>query len=559
MSNGAVWAGDRQPIAIIGRLRPGISSERASEELKTIDTKLTSGVLYGQVLVSSGPLLQSLQIYLYGDQRPMLRMLGAAAILFLMLVCAGVVNLLITQGIKRKQEIATRLIFGATRRNLVFQLVRETLPLVITSGLAGLWLSETASAWMWKQMPMLRGGEVEIPVKIVFVAALMLIVTLVGGLIPSFYATKLDLNSYLKSASGGSRRFFSTREFLVGVQLSLALALLIGMGVLLRSMMFNVDIPIGWSSRDIAVVSVLHQRGLGGAKLSMLSQDIRNELHAMPEVISAGHFSPIPFSKDVAGRRNVLYKTRRPDPQVIQQDGWDLAALVVDVSPDVFDVLDIPLVVGRYFTGVDEAGLISNSLTRYMGLYAVTIINQVLAERLWPGENPVGKMFYDLNNTSYEVVGVVRNIHYAPGNKDFTPTMYLPDTGRGINQTFLVRLRPGTSFQNFHSNARRRLSGFTLNWIEVQPLSGYIKDATANQRLTLQLLFGFAVLGITVSGLSVYATATLMAAARTRETGIRMAVGARTWDILRLAFLRGVRAIILGLPVGLEKNGFSKM
>ena len=211
------------------------------------------------------------QIWLpiYGDQRPMLRMLGTTAILFLALVCAGVVNLLIALGARRKQEIATRLVYGATRGNLIFQLLRETLPLVVIGGIAGWWLSEVSGALMWAQMPALRNGAVAVPVKIAFWAALVMVVTLIGGLIPSLYATSLDLNTYLKSADGGKRRFLPAQEILVGVQLSLALALLIGVVVLLRSMMFNVDIPIGWASRDIAVVSVIHPRtDFGGTSVA---------------------------------------------------------------------------------------------------------------------------------------------------------------------------------------------------------------------------------------------------------------------------------------------------
>ena len=148
-------------------------------------------------------------------------------------------------------------------------------------------------------------------------------------------------------------------------------------------------------------------------------------------------------------------------------------------------------------------------------------------------------------------MGVVRNFHTTPGNRDYVPTLYNPITGVTGPREFLVRLRPGTSFQNFYSDARQRLSRFPLDWVEAKPLSEYVKEATANQRLTLQLLAVFAVLGIIVAALAVYATATLAAAARTKEMGIRMAVGAQTWDILKLAFLRGIRAILLGLPFGL--------
>ena len=546
----------------IGRLRPGVSVGWAAEELKTIDTSRTPEDFLGMMVRSGrdGPILESLQIYLYGDQRPMLRMLGVTAALFLLLVCAGVVNILIAQGVKRKQEIATRLIYGATRRDLVFQMLRETLPLVVIGGLAGLWLSEMASAWTWAQMPSLRGGAVYVPVKIAFWASLVMVITLIGGLIPSMYATSLDLNTYLKSATGGGKRmFFTTQELLVGVQLSLALALLIGMGLLIRNIVFNVDVPIGWSSRDIAVVTV-QQPGYPGTAIEMadiryegLNQDIKRELQAMPEVMTVGMLTPIPFSTDAirSSRRRTLVSLSKLDLQngITQEFSAaysrnSLGVSNLSVSPDGFDVLGIPLVLGRNFTEADATKL------NVIGHGSASIINQAFAERLWPGENPIGKTFYQLD-VPYEVIGVVRNFHHFPGNRDFTPAKYNPSMVRGQKTKFLIRLRPDVSFQNFQSNLRRQFSGFALDWVDAQPLNKYVKDATVNQRMMLNLLAWFAVLGIVVSGLAVYATAALAAKARTRETGIRMAIGAQASDILKLAFWRGIRAILLGLPFGL--------
>ena len=545
----------KSSVYYIGRLRSGISAGQAAEELRTVDMEALA--LSGRIIRSGAvPVLrpEPLQTFLYGDKRPMLNMLGVAAILFLALVCAGAVNLLIAQGLKRKQEIAARLIFGASRRNLVFQLLRETLPLVVIGGIAGLWLSEMASALIFAQMPELRGGAVNVPVKIAFLSALVMVVTLLGGLVPSLYATSLDLNAYLKAAAGEKRRFLSAREVLVGVQLSLSLALLIGGGVLIRSMMFNVDIPIGWSSRDAAVVSVIYHY-----QRTELYRDIRNELIAMPEVMAAGVFSPIPFSRQaVNSSTEGVYKTPQPllgnsisvemlEDLIRRQDASGIAR--ISVSPGGFEALGIPLVIGRFFTEAEAA----NDMEA--GDKSAVIINQALAERLWPGENPIGNVFYggtsSISAPVYEVVGIVRNFHHKPGGREFVPAMYVPNKLRSDSLDFLVKLRPGASLQNFHSNIRQRLSGFSLDWIEARPLNEYVKDATKNQRLALQLLVVFAVLGIIVSGLAVYAAAALAASARTKEMGIRMAMGASAWDILKLAFWRGIRAIIVGLPFGL--------
>ena len=347
------------------------------------------------------------------------------------------------------------------------------------------------------------------------------------------------------------------------MQLSLALALLIGVGVLIRSMMFNVDIPIGWSSRDTAVVSVVPPMGMDMSRRLNLSQDIQNELRAMPEVMTVGFVFPIPFSKyaiSIGSRGTPIYKTSPSNKFNMTPEGrivGDFEAYSVEVSPNGFDVLGIPFVVGRSFTDSDLANLRERERnSRGMTFTRMAIINQAFARRFWPDENPIGKVFYGTGNT-YEVVGVARNYHHIPGNRDFIPAMYTPYLGRTTNANtigsldIMVKLRPNISIQNFHSNVRQQLSGFPLDWVEVQPLNGYVKEAMANQRLTLNLLIGFAVLGIVVSSLAVYATATLAAEARTKETGIRMAMGAHKWEILRLAFWRGIRAILLGLPFGL--------
>ena len=541
----------------IGRLRPGISAVQAAEILQPSVPSIRSS--HGWDAHTNVRIrLESLQTYLYGDQRPLLKMFGAAAILFLLLVCTGVINLLIAQGLKRKQEIATRLIFGATRGNLIFQLLRETLPLIAVGGLTGLWLSEIASAWIWTQSPALRGGAVDVPVKMAFWAALMLVVTLIGGLIPAFYATGLDLNTWLKSASSGGRRLFSTQEFLVGVQLSLALALLIGMGLVIRGMMFNIDIPAGWQSRDIAMVSVLHGgSGIGiqreATSFAILNEEIMRELNAMPEVLTSGVLHPVPFSKQ-AFRLNTaagMNVSKTKPAAFTGPSEIDPLVTINYVMSDGFAVLGIPLIAGRHLTEADSGAWTLPNAER-----VPAIINQALAQYMWPEENPLGKMLYDvntMNGASYEIVGVVRNYHQIPGNRDFVPAIYFHGYGSSsVAPSFLVKLRQGASFQSFNSNARLKLSGgFALSWIDVRPMSTLVRDATANQRLAIQLLSCFAVLGVFVSGLAVYATATLAAAARTRETGIRMAIGAQVRDILRLAFWRGFRAILLGLPFGL--------
>jgi predicted permease len=356
-------------IQLVGRLRSGISERQAARDLEAFDFKPSIG-MYG----SAGPSLQSLHAVFYSNRLPLLWMIGAVAVLFLLLVCAGVSNFLIARGIRRKSEMTLRLILGAMRWKLICQLLRETLPIVLAGGAAGLVIAKFVGIWLQKQFPVLEGDEVAIPVKMVFFAALVLAVTIVSGLVPALRASGGDLNTRLKSASGSKRRFLSTQELLVGVQLSLTLALLIGAGALLRSLMDRVDFPIGWwSPQEIVVVSAefpLSQSMIsteGRTRFSRFYYEAHRQLEAMPEVVSVGYLNPIPFSADAirdtqtSSGMTVLYKDmpsaeasnladlaeRRKKPSIACVSGL--------VSPTGFDILGIPLIAGRPFTSTEIA------------------------------------------------------------------------------------------------------------------------------------------------------------------------------------------------------------
>ena len=541
-------------IRYFGRLRPGISIGHASETLRSMDLRTLP-------TAPGGPLLQSLQTFLSGDKRPILWMLASAAVLFLLLVCAGVMNLLVALGARRRSEMAMRLIFGASRRNLVFQLLRETLPLVVAGALAGLWISEIAGVWLMTRFPELKGGDVVVPVRMAFFAAMVFGVTIIGGLTPALYASGVNLNTYLKSGADIKRRLlpFSMREYLTGLQLSLSLALLTGVGLLISNMMFHVDIPIRWSSRDIVVINnVSTQRATAKnagsfqdatdifAERARFLQDFLHRLKTMPEAASVGMIGSIPYSSAQARNGQMpLLVFKRPDDPINSA----IPAIRGTASPETFDMLGITLLAGRHFSSFDTSTEfeVDFLLGGHGGPGGVAIINQELARRLWPEENPIGKTIYDGSYGAREVVGVVRDYYQGGGvNKDTSPAYYYPPAQAG---SFLVRLHSRSMMKDL----RQRISGLDSGTIkfEMRPLDEIVSASTANVRLTLQLLGGFAVLGMIVSGFGVYATTSLMAAARNRETGIRMALGAQTWDIIWLALWRGMRAILLGLPFGL--------
>jgi len=562
-----MWWPPNDAIQLVGRLRSGVPLKQAAKDLKAIDfTNIRN------VFKSSGPVLQPLQTFLYNDHSSMLWMFGVTAGMFLALMCVGAVNLLVMQGSQRKPEFAIRMVMGASRKELVCMLLMETLPLVIAGGLLGWGLSEFADVWLRKQFVVLQDVNPVIPVKMSFCAALVMIATIIGGLIPALYVNNLDLNTYLKNDFSDKRRLFSSQELLIGVQLSLTLALLIGVGVLLRSLMLRVDFPIGWSPEKVVVVSTGFSTGNNSwekdtlLRYARFTDDARHELKTIPGVAAIGMLSPVPLSREavVIGNMVKFISGVSTIPSEIREHTGTpiLLKYPILVKPDGFNVLGIRLIAGRDFTEADSANMLKLALwdldnppmERSVGY--VAIINQSMAKQLWPKEKPentIGKVFYDVLNNSHEVVGVVRNYHQIPGNNSFIPILYAASPGTDPKQQFLIRLRSGVSLENFRLEAHRRLYNLEqgLSKLEVRPLSEVVSEVTRSQYLAVKLIGCFAFLGMIVSGLGVYATATFMAVSRYHEIGIRIAMGAQTKDILLFSLWHGARAILIGLPSGL--------
>ena len=561
------WPPD--PTQFIGRLRPGISREQAARDLRAIDFKIPPGS--PRRWFSKGPVLQSLQAVFYGDQLSLLLMIGAAAFLFLLLVCTGAANYLITYGISRKSEMAIRLVHGATRWKLVCQLLRETLPLVLIGGLAGLGVAKITDIWLTKQFPTLMGGEIATHARMLFFTALVAAVTIVSGLFPALKTSGVDINAQLKSASGSDgsgRRIFSTREILVGVQLSLTLTLLIGGGVLLRSVVFNINIPTGWSSEEIIVVDAMFSYASITSETERIRwdrfyQEAQQQLETMPEVISVGHLRPVPFSTDAA--RSVqtenyteIYKDTPAQDYRERQKQLSISCIQGTVSPKGFDVLSVPLIAGRLFSEADitraRVRMATFEKEKDMSLLnGEIVINRTVAQHFWPGENAVGKTVYYTPSISFEIVGVISDFYLIGNTNTVTPAIYRPAVRGTENPQFLVKLRSNKLLASFQTNARRRLLDLDegLMWVEVRRLQEMVSDSKKDQRLALQLIACFTGLGIAVSGLGVFSTTALMAAARSKEIGIRIAMGAQFSDILRLILLRSARVLIIGLPCGL--------
>jgi hypothetical protein len=585
-----VWNAGHLPlenIIQVGRLRPVVSMMQAQAGLKVLnirDTRSSGG---------SNPTVESLHDFLLGDRKPLLWILSAVSLLFLALACAGVANLLLARGVRRRPEMVMRAVLGAERGRLIRQLLAETLLLAAAGGVLGLAFSAVAWHGLQSLVPeiMQDAGSFS-PATIALVIALTLVVTILCGVAPAFHATGADLNSSLKagtnSLSGATsrRRFFTAHELFAGGQLVLAMILLISTGLLLRSMAARLNYPLGFQPKNVAVVHVAlpyppaaravndnyWKQHPGGprthaaeeefqqatestneavvAQKELFYREATRRLTETPGVVSVAVMDPPPFTK---GTYDILFGLGESDHLVGGEKHPRMVAwgLRREVSVGALPLMGIHLLAGRDFQPSDIPSpddwkiLDYHHYDKMPRSTQAVIVNESFAHSAWPNQNPLGKTFkYGFPET---VVGVVADIHESRENPKILPTLYEPyttSTTFGGEVTFLVKLRPGTKLASL-------IKALPPSDVDAAPPTALpLEESLGSLRIALALLSCFSVLGIVVAGLGVYATATLMAASRTRETGIRIALGASAEQVGWLTLWRSVRMALLALPLG---------
>jgi putative ABC transport system permease protein len=572
----------------VGRLLPGVSMAQAQAGLRAVESRNAKAA-------GATPLtLESLHDSLLGDRKPLLWILSAVSLLFLALSCAGVANLLLARGVRRRQEMVVRAALGAVRGWLIRQLLTETLLLAAAGGLLGLAFSVLARQGLQTLIPgMLQDADAFPPATIALVIALTLAVTVLCGVAPAFHATGADLNASLKdgnTASGGSwsrLRRISVHELFAGGQLILAMVLLISTGLLLRSMAARLDSALGFDPRNVAVVHAdlpqpadaratvmdyvkshrdinsragteARQAALEPADTAIVErqesfyQEATRRLTELPGVASVAVITTPPFANLPWERFGSMSLAFDDDPSRSKQARMLAWGHAREVSPGAFRILGIRLLAGRDFLPSDipppdawKAKLYHFYDNTPKPTTAV-IVNETFASHVWPNQNPLGKTFHYVMGPA-RVVGVVADIHESRENPKIFPVLYSPYTAStrfASSVTFVVKLRPGAKVADLTK---------ALPPVEAEtapPTALLLQESLGNLPVALALLSCFSVLGIVVAGLGVYATATLMSAARTRETGIRLAIGASAEQVGRLVLWRSLRLALLALPVG---------
>jgi predicted permease len=538
-----------QVLVAIGRLKHGVSLAQAQADL----TNITDGLAqqYPQYNRNSTAYLVNVDEQIVGRdvRRALWVLLGAVAFL-LLIACTNVTNLLLVRASGREKELALRAALGAGTWRITRHLLTESLLLALLSGGVGLliaaWGLSAIRYYGAEQLP--RLDEVQINARVLIVTlAVSGLTAVLFSVIPVFKAARPDINEVLKAGaknatSGGALRLW--RNSLVVTEVALGLILLIGAGLMIRSFDRLVNVNPGFDPENVLMGRISLTRPAyenPEQRVRYVNQTLER-LKALPGVESAALVAPMPFSGGNVGSDFRIEGRPKPEP------GQEPTANNRSVTPEYFQAIKIPLRKGRYFTEQDQRGA-----------FGVAIINETLAARYFPDEDPIGKHISNIGANQndgdpeqWEIIGVIGDVHHSSLTKPATPELYLPyqqnSWGWG---NILVRTtnEPSSLTKSFTSEIQA--GDRTVPVTNVQPLTQAISDTVAQARFYTFLfaVFGATGLILTISG--IYSVISYTVSQRTQEIGIRMALGAQTRDVLRLIVGQGMATALIGVALGL--------
>ncbi len=523
---------------VIGRLKPGATPEQATAELIAARKGVVSTYPSWRQNWSIG--MQTLQESIYGGSRPIaLTLLGAVAAI-LLIACANVANLLLARSSARGGEMAIRVALGASGSRLVRLLLTESMVLALIGGAAGLLLGVV----LIKPLVVFTQLNVNAPGLHVGIDGTVLAFTLgvtgltglIFGVFPALTAARPDVNEELKSAvrgstSGARRRL---QSILIVAETAITVVLLVGAGLLLRSFFAAYSADVGFQ-RDHALTFSVTQPASKAPTVDhrvRFMEELLRRLREVPGVKFAGITSSTPLNGRV-GFGEFISREDRP------QTRNDLNAAFDSVTGDYFQALGVPLLRGRFFSDADNA----ETAPRVM------IINEALARRLFPTEDPLGQLL-NWKNATWQIVGIVGNIRQF--QVDAAPPLHTYMPGRHFPWHTSVVVRTDGAPLSLADAMRRAVQ-------QVDPeqpiaylttLDDAVDSALTSRRIILTLVTVFAALALGLAAIGIYGLMAYSVSRRTREIGIRIALGAGIGRVIRLVVRDGVRLVVCGLIIG---------
>jgi putative ABC transport system permease protein len=533
-------------LTVLAGLKPGVTLIQARAETHTIARRLQRQ--YPEANAGWDIAIFPLHEEMVAHIRLALLVLGGAVAFVLLIACANVANLLLARAASREQEIGIRIALGASRSRLIRQLLTESTVIALLGGALGLLLARQGTNLLvtLSASALPHTGPIEIDRWVLGFTMLLSLVTGLGfGSVPAWHASRLDFNQSVRKVRGGalgSARLSPIRNAVVACEVALALIVLIGAGLLVRSFVGLLAAEPGFHSEDVwtMTISLPESKYAEGRHKASFFQRLLERVNILPGVASAGLVSHLPL----AGRN--LTTDFTVEDRSHPRSGQSPLAEYVSVSPDYFQVMRIPFLEGRPFTDLDV-----------VGTPPVVVINEVMARRFWPDQNPIGRRLtlgstIGADQAPRTVVGVVGNVRSAGLESDPGPAMYVPNL-QNPWPTMSVVIRAAGDPLHLVTAVRKEVLALDPDQpvFNVRSLDDILGASLAARRFEMLLLGIFAALALMMAAIGVYAVMAEVVMQRMHEIGIRMALGARPRDVLKLVVGRGIRVTMTGIAIGL--------
>src|SRR5467141_140301 len=530
-------------LVAIGRLRDGVAITQANAEMDTISAALSKA--YPKEYDDIGVILTPIREQLLGPASTPLYVLLGAVSFVLLVACANLANLLLSRATDREREVAVRTVLGATRGRIIRQLLAENCVLGLLGAAAGLlpayWTPKVLASMGAGDLPRLDQVHLDWRV-LLFTVGVALLTGIAAGLAPGSRLSKNNMHDSLKEGLRGSGSVASRRlrGLLIVSEVALSLTLLIGAGLLLRSLSRLLVVSPGFDPTNVLSMqtSALGQRFNDNAVVRQYFADAIERLRALPGVQSAAAASQIPLAGNMDKYGFHVEGKMHANPEE------DPSAERYCITPGFLETMRIPLLRGRDISRADTATAPQ-----------VLLIGETTARRMWPGEDPIGKRVKlgGVDQPWWIVVGVTGDVHHAGLEADPDMQMYIPQQQWPFPDGLMVFVvRAASSPAAISSAAQQAIHSIdaTQPISRIMPLETYVGLSVQRRKFALILIGAFAVTALTLSLVGIYGVTAYSVAQRTRELGIRIALGAQRGELLRLLLRQGMQLVACGVIAG---------
>ena len=534
-------------LIAIGRLKPGVTLQQSQADMDVIARGLAER--FPRFNAREGLLVEPIREELSGGMRRPLTLLMAAVLIVMLIACINVANLLLARACERRQEMAVRLAMGARRAHLARQLMTESVLLSLFGCLGGVGLASAAVGFVPSAVPASLANTALITVNapiLAFAIGLALCSGVLFGLAPVIAVSRRDGSAAVFDAPRGATAgagVTRTKQILVAAEIAMAVVLLAGGVLLTRSFLRLMDVPPGFRTDSALTftIEIPRSRYPGPARWAPMLDALMARLESVPSVTAAGAISWLPLT--TGGGSNALFVEGRPLPG----PGEDVYVFYRLVTPGYFQALSIPLIAGRPIDARDG-----------VAAPRVVVINQTMADRYWPDESPLGKRVTFARAAGPDdwmtVVGVVGDTRQGALNEAIDIEMFAPHTQEANwfpPSDVAVRTSGDPLAVAAAVRAAVREVDALIPVTDMKTLEAVVAQSVAPARFNTAVLSAFAGVALVLAAVGVYGLLSFAVASRTREIGVRTALGADPRAILRMVMRDGLRIVMLGLAAGL--------